>query len=137
MARNDEITTVAPQAAPFRLALTYYEMALAVVMMALGLWQWALIVGLASPSFETMPLLLKTATMYFATANLVASVGLWMRVAWGRVLYIIAAVSEVALHTVFIATFGDNWPLVAMHVTLLLIYAGLAVLARRQPAATA
>ena len=48
--------------------------------------------------------------MYLAVVDLVAAVGLWMRVAWGKVLWICAAVSEIALHTVFIRPFGSDLP---------------------------
>ena len=134
MASRDEITTVAPTPDLYRNVLVYYEMALAGLMMVLGLWQWSVIVGLSPPLFEAMPVLAKTATMYLAVADLVAAVGLWMRVAWGRVIFIAAAVSEIALHTAFIATYGTDWPLVAVRAALLGGYAGLAVLARRRPA---
>ena len=40
--------------------------------------------------------------MYLAVADLVAAVGLWMRVAWGKVMVVAAAMSRIALHTAFI-----------------------------------
>ncbi len=137
MATRDEITTVVPRTDPFRTALTAFEMLVAVVMLILGLWQWSVIVGLVQPSFEPMPLLNKVATMYLAVAYLVAAVGLWMRVAWGRVIFVATAISVIALHTALIATYGSNWVLVGMQLVLLAIYATLAVMARRQPARTA
>ena len=48
--------------------------------------------------------------MHLAVVDLVAAVGLWMRVAWGKVLWVYAALSEIALHTVFIGTFGGDLP---------------------------
>jgi hypothetical protein len=72
--------------------------------------------------------------MYLAVADLVAAVGLWMRVDWGRVIFIAAMVSEIALHTAFSAAYGTDWPLVAVRAALLAGYAGLAILARRRPA---
>jgi hypothetical protein len=137
MAIRDEMTTVAPRADPYRIALDYYEIAVAVVLLGLGLAQWATIVGLSSNAFDTMPVTTKIAVMYLGVADLVAAVGLWMRVAWGRVIFIAAAVSEIALHTAFVATYGSNWTVVILHGGLLLIYAILAVLARRRPAETA
>jgi hypothetical protein len=137
MAARDEITTVAPQPDRYQVALFYYEIVLAVLMMALGLRQWALIVGVVAGSFDAMPAAGKIVTMYLAVADLVAAVGLWMRVAWGRVIFIAAAISEIAFHTAFVATYGTNWVLVGMHAVALAIYAVLAVLARRRPAETA
>jgi hypothetical protein len=137
MATRDEMTTVAPPADPYRTALVYFEIALAVLMLGLGLREWAVIVGLASSRFEALPAAAKVAVMYLAVADIVAAVGLWMRVAWGRVIFIAAAVSEVALHTVFIATFGSSWTIVALHGITLAVYAILAILARRRPANSA
>ena len=56
----------------------------------------------------------KIATMHLAVVDLVAAVGLWMRVAWGKVVWIYAALSEIAFHTVFIGTFGSDLPIVAL-----------------------
>ena len=131
------MTTVAPEPDRYRVALDYYEIGLSVWMMLLGLWRWALIVGLSSSAFLAMSDAGKVATMFLAAADLVAAVGVWMRVAWGRVIFVAAAAIEVALHTAFIAVYGAAWPLVVIHVLLLLLYAGLALLARRQPANTA
>jgi hypothetical protein len=137
IAARDEITTVAPQPDRYQIALFYYEIVLAILMMALGLGQWAVIVGLMPGAFEAMPVVAKIATMYLAVADLVAAVGLWMRVAWGRVIFIAAAVSEIGFHTAFVTTYGTNWVLVGVHTVALGVYALLAVLARRRPAETA
>jgi hypothetical protein len=53
------------------------------------------------------------------------------------VIFVAAAISEIALHTAFVATYGSNWPLISMHGGLLAVYATLAVLSRRRPAQTA
>jgi hypothetical protein len=133
---RDEMTTVAPRPDTYRVALFYYEIALAALMLGLGLWQWSIIVGI-SRGFEAMPAAGKIATMVLAVADVVAGAGLWMRVAWGRVIFVVAAVAEIALHTVFIATYGSNWTAVALHLAALAAYAALAILARRRPAETA
>src|SRR6478609_7397037 len=76
IAARDEITTVAPQPDRYQIALFYYEIVLALLMMALGLRQWAVIVGLTAGTFEAMPVVVKIATMYLAVADLAAAVGL-------------------------------------------------------------
>ena len=131
------MTTVAPRPDPYRIALFYYEIGLAVLMLGLGLREWGVIIGVGTHAFDTMDANEKVATMGLAVADLVAAVGLWMRVAWGRVIFIAAAVAEIALHTVFIATYGSRWPVVVLHTAALAAYALLAVLARRRPANSA
>jgi hypothetical protein len=130
MAQKDEITSVAPRPEPYRNALLYYEVALALLMMVLGLMHWSVIVGLGPVSLEGLSLSQKIATMYLGVSNPVAAVGLWMRVPWGRVIFIIAAFSEIAFHTAFIGTFGSNWPIVGIHLIALAGYGMLATLVR-------
>jgi hypothetical protein len=117
-------------------ALDYYAMALAVVMMLLGLKQWAIILGVlpgVEGTFEAMSAAWKLATMHLAVVDLVAAVGLWLRVAWGKVIWVFAAVSEIAFHTVFISTLGADFLVVAFHAATLVAFAVLTVMARRQP----
>jgi hypothetical protein len=119
------------------LVIEVYVRALGVVMMVMGLRQWAIILGIVSikgMTFETMATPWQLATMYLAVVDLVASVGLWMRAAWGNVLWLSAAISEVALHTAFIGTFGNNVLIVAFHLLTMAGFAGLQFLARRDAA---
>lgn len=137
MSSRDDISATPPQRGRHEVALDYYVMALAVVLMLLGLRQWAIILGViggADATFEAMSTAWKLATMHLAVVDLVASVGLWLRVAWGKVIWIFAAVSEIALHTVFIGTFGGDLLVVTFHVATFAAFVVLTVMARRQPA---
>lgn len=114
--------------------LDIYGRVLSVVLMLFGLRQWAVIVGVAaSPGgpFETMSIAWQLATMYLAVVDLVASIGLWMRVAWGNVLWICAALSEVLFHTFFVNTFGTDYTIVAFHFFAILGFVTLVLLARK------
>ena len=107
---------------------------LAIVLMLFGLRQWAVILGVAaSPGgpFETMSAAWQLATMYLAVVDLVAAVGLWMRVAWGNVLWICAALSEVVFHTFFMNTFGSDYTVVAFHLFAIAGYVTLLLLVRK------
>ena len=115
-------------------ALDYYLIALSVLMMLLGLREWAVILGVfsgATGSFEAMTAPWKIATMYLSVIDLVASVGLWMRGAWGKVVWLLAALSGIALHTVFVRTFGSDLPIVLLHVLAIGAFVALTLLARR------
>jgi len=116
------------------LILDIYGRVMAGVLMILGLHQWAIILGVVQGSagtFEAMPTPWKLATMHLAVVDLVASVGLWQRVAWGNVVWVYAAVAEVAMHTVFIGTFGSDLPIVAFHIVTVAVYFALLILERR------
>ena len=82
---------------------------LAVGFLALGLWQWSELLGAVhtgAPEFFTLTLQAQALALFFAVANLVAAVGLWLTATWGVVVWLSAAVARVALHTVAAASFG-------------------------------
>jgi hypothetical protein len=127
-----------PQQAPkvnrYPLAIDIYARVMAVILMLLGLRHWAVIIGVMADdggTFEQMNGTWQLATIHLAVIDLVAAVGLWMRVAWGNVVWIWAAIAEVAMHTVFADTFGSEYGIVALHIFGLVGMALLLFLARR------
>jgi hypothetical protein len=136
MAGSLQSRSLGPLRDRFAVVLDWYVVGLAAFMMLLGLYQWAIIIGLIpgphGVTFEAQPTAWKMAIMYLAVADPVAAVGLWMRVAWGRVMWVVAAVSEIALHTVFVATYGADIVVVVVHAATLLAFAVLAVLSGRR-----
>ncbi len=116
-------------------AFDIYGRVLSGVMLLLGLRQWAVILGVIAGgggAFEMMTVPWQIATMHFAAVDLVASVGLWLRVAWGDVVWIYAAVSEIILHTVFYSTFGFDILIVAFHLLTISGFFVLFLLSRRR-----
>ena len=95
--------------------LELYPRVIAGIVMLLGLRHWAVILGVVKGGggmFENMSTAWQMATMHLAVVDLVAAVGLWMRVSWGNVVWVYAALSEIALHTIFIRTFGHDFLIV-------------------------
>jgi hypothetical protein len=133
MSTNNDMATAKLERSRNEVALDGYQIALSVMMMLLGLHQWAIIVGFVDGTtgpFQDMTTSWKIATMHLSVVDLVASVGLWMRVSWGLVVWVLAAVSEVLLHTVFIGTFGSDLPIIALHIATLAAFGVLAFMAR-------
>jgi len=131
-----EKNPAAPPATESRLPLVLdiYARVLSGALMILGLRQWAVILGIIGSGggmFETMTAPWQVATMHIAVVDLVASVGLWLRVAWGNVVWVYAALSEIALYTVFQSTFGLDIPIVAFHAITLVGFLVLFFLGRR------
>lgn len=123
---------------PYALALDVYLRGVAAILLLLGLRQWLYIAGVFQDdgwSFETMSTQWRFVTIHLAVVDLVAAVGLWMRVAWGNVIWIYVAMFEIAMHTVFAETFGLNLFVVSFHVIALLVFVGLLVMSRRHEAA--
>jgi hypothetical protein len=130
---NDDAAAAKPERGRQEVALDIYRIGLSVLMMLLGLRHWAIIVGFmpgSTGTFEEMSTAWKIATMHLSVVDLVASVGLWMRVPWGTVVWVIAAVSEILFHTAFIGTFGSDLPIIALHLATLGTYGVLAFMVR-------
>lgn len=123
---------------PYDLALDVYLRGVAAILLLLGLRQWLYIAGVFQDpgwSLETMSPQWQFVTIQLAVVDLVAAVGLWMRVAWGNVIWVYVALFEIAMHTVFADTFGLNLLIVGFHVISLLVFVGLLVMSRRHEAA--
>ncbi len=137
MTIKDKSPAPAPAVNRFPFIMMVYCRSLSVVMILLGLYQWAIIVGLfdgTAGSFEDIQAALKIATMYLAVVDLVAAVGLWLLASWGNVIWIAAALSEVVLHIVFRDLIGIDLPLVVFHLATVLAFVVLSILARRAAA---
>lgn len=134
MSLRERPASTEPETARYVKTMDLYGRLVAVVLMLFGLREWAVILGVATSyggPFETMEVAWKMATMYLAVIDLVAAVGLWMRVAWGNVLWVCAAASQIAFHTIFMDTFGSDYIIIVFHVFALSGYLTLVALARK------
>lgn len=116
-----------------RLALVIAVRVLSVVFIVSGLKRWGIILGPLAPdgSFANLPTELAVATIFFSVADLVAAVGLWLLASWGTVVWLITALTEVVLHSLFRDLFGFDPFLISFHVTSVFIYALLTYLYER------
>jgi hypothetical protein len=134
MTDRDLMAHAAPPRTRAQVLLDQYAIALSIVTMIFGLRQWAVILG-AIPGgggpFEQMSMAWGAVTIHLAVVDLVAAVGLWLRVAGGKVLWIYSALFEIALHTVFAGTFGANIPVVVFHLFTLAVFVALTIVAGR------
>lgn len=117
-----------------------YLRVLSLLFMTLGLYQWALLLGAvptSRPDFFTLSLQQQAVILFFAVANLVASVGLWMNATWGIVVWVSAASTRVARHTVFASSLGWMPVATSIEVVLILGYIALVILQARADKAEA
>jgi len=135
---DDEVTQLPSEPDnPWSLALTIYLRGIAALLLLLGLRQWLYIAGIFNEpgwSFETMTTEWQFVTIHLAVVDLVAAVGLWMRVSWGNVLWVYAAVFEIAIHTAFSETFGLDPIIVGFHLVSLAGFLALVLMDRRRQA---
>jgi hypothetical protein len=137
MTDRDTRVTAEPNPVPYDRILSVYLRVLSAAMLLLGLRQWAIILGIIGAgggTFEAMSTGWKIATMHLAVADLVAAVGLWMRVSWGNVIWIYAALAEIALHTAFMSTFGGDAMVIAFHVLTIAAFVFFWIMVRRASA---
>ena len=134
MTDRDPMAEVVPPRTRSQVLLDQYVIALSIVTLIFGLRYWAVILG-AIPgdggSFDQMSVGWGAVTIHMAVVDPIASVGLWLRVAGGKVLWIYSALFETALHTIFIGTFGANVPVVTFHLTTLVVFIALTIAASR------
>jgi hypothetical protein len=134
MAAKDNDTSPLTSVERLDNSLDIFGRAMSAVMMLLGLRQWAIILGVMSGAggmFEAMTTPWQIATAHLAVVDLVASVGLWQRAPWGNVVWIYAAVAEIAMHTLFIGTYGSDYLIVVLHAATLVAFMTLVFLRRR------
>lgn len=108
-----------------RLTLVIYVRFLSAVFLFAGLFRWATILGFGVPGgdFLSQPSPVIVATLFFAVADLVAAVGLWLLASWGTVVWMISALTETALYGAYNPQFGSNYPLMAFHIGTVAVYA--------------
>ena len=70
--------------------------------------------------------------VFFAVFDLVAAVGLWLAAPWGGVLWLVAALAQVAHLTLRPSSFWDGISLNGLSLLLILIYFTLSFLAARE-----
>lgn len=116
-----------------RLALIVYVRVLSTVFLVSGLQNWGRILGSSAPegNFLDLPAPVIVATLFFAVAELVAAVGLWLLASWGTVVWMVSALTECVLHGAFPALFGQDWTLIAFHIASVAVYGALIFLYER------
>lgn len=108
-----------------RLVLVIYVRCLSAIFLFAGLGRWGTILGFGLPEagFLAQPSPVIVATMFFAVADLVAAVGLWLLASWGTVVWMISALTETALYGAFRPQFGSNYTLMVFHIASVAVYA--------------
>ncbi|RXF74751.1 DUF6163 family protein [Hansschlegelia zhihuaiae] len=118
---------------PWAWRLALFLRTLAVVELAKGLLHWGLLVG-AGGAAE--PLVGKTAawfvaTVFFAIADPVAAVGLWIGAPWGVAIWLIAALGQFAFTAAGGPTPG-GWAVIAALLAAMALYVTLSIKARAE-----
>jgi hypothetical protein len=98
---------------------------IAIACLWFGLQYWAMLVGYSlhgMARFDLLNLPWKVAAASLAVLFPVASLGLWLTVSWGAVLWTIAAVVQVLMYLVWPETFGRNTLVPLLHGLVAALY---------------
>lgn len=108
---------------------------LASLLIVLGLYQWVVIIGVATPSagtpFSDLPGAPQAAIINLAVAFPVAATGLWLLARWGVVIWLYGAFWQIAMHTLFAGTFGFQLVPIAIQLAMVGAYGATLVFQRR------
>ena len=76
--------------------LVWFMRTMAVVWIAKGLFAWTIVLGVhrGVADFLELPPMMRGMIGFYAVADLMAAVGLWLAAPWGGVLWLICAASE-------------------------------------------
>lgn len=114
--------------------LVLFLRVMAVVAIFKGLYHWAVVCGFVGrgDGFLELEVPARTATVYFAVIDLVATIGLWLAAPWGAVVWLIAAVSMVVVEAFFPQIYGGSIVVIALALLLIGAYLFLAIRAARE-----
>ncbi|MHC5653875.1 DUF6163 family protein [Stappia sp.] len=115
--------------------LVWYLRAMAILLIGGGLIHWARIVGIVpwrGAWFWEMPVEWQAATVFFAVLDLVAAIGLWLAVSWGTVMWLLRALTQVVMHSLFSDIYGRRPYEIAFYLTTIAIYLVILYLADRE-----
>lgn len=90
-----------------------------------GLQYWAMLVGyslVGAGRFDLLSLPWKVASTSLAVLFPVASLGLWLTVSWGPVIWVLAAGGQILMYGLLPDIFGPNKLIILLHVIVAVVY---------------
>jgi hypothetical protein len=114
------------------LMLVWMMRTVAVLWFLLGLVYWMRIILPSNAPLDALPVDVATVIVFFAVANLSAAVGLWLATPWGGVLWLIAAIAELAASWIMPAYIRGGPLLWMLYLVLIVTYVAFTWLAARE-----
>lgn len=102
------------------LILVIFMRLMAALWLAQGLREWATVLLPAETVLDSFSGAAAGAVIFFAAADLLAAVGLWLATPWGGALWLFAAVSQIFVAMTVKGVFGGIW--IAIDVILIVLY---------------
>jgi hypothetical protein len=109
------------------LILVIFMRLMAALWLAQGLMEWSVVLLPSETVLDTLSSAAAGAVIFFAIADLVAAVGLWLATPWGGALWLFAAASQVFVAITVKDVFRGGW--IVADVILIILYFVLTFLA--------
>ena len=100
--------TLDPNATRWGMLLVLFMRVVAGLWILQGLVQWQIVLTAPTDLFSTIPKPTAVAIVYFAVMDLLAAVGLWLATAWGGVLWLLVALSQILVAFLMPDFFGGS-----------------------------
>ena len=103
--------------------LVIFMRLMAALWLCQGLVEWAAVLLPSNAVFDSLDGAAGVVIIFFAIADLVAAVGLWLATPWGGALWLFAATSQIFAAMTVRDSFSAGW--IVVDVLLIVIYFGL------------
>jgi hypothetical protein len=121
-----------PEGADWGFMLLVFMRVVAAVWVFRGLLQWNTILSSEQTPFETLPVIVATCVIFFAVADLIAAVGLWLAAPWGGVLWLFSALAGILVAIAVPAYDGGGRVMMVVNFVLIVAYFVLGWYASRE-----
>ncbi|MCT8265936.1 DUF6163 family protein [Afifella sp. JA880] len=112
----------------------YYLRVVAFLLLSAGLVRAAQIMGVGFDAghFLTFERPWQAAMIVLCILDLLAAVGLWISAVWGPVIWAVAAITEIAMYTLFRDIYGHHQERILAHAALMGLYVAVLLGDRRR-----
>jgi hypothetical protein len=126
--------TDSPATLRWTLMLVWFMRTMAVVWIAKGLFAWTVVLGVNRHVADLLelPVVMQAMVGFFAVADLMAAVGLWLAAPWGGVLWLICAATEIMSATLAAGVSLTGAVGVVLDGALIVVYFALSWLAANE-----
>ncbi|GLK81259.1 DUF6163 family protein [Methylopila turkensis] len=119
-------------ARPWERRLFAFIRVLAVIQLVKGLAHWTALIGVGGEPFAGASTAWRVGMVFFAVADLVAAVGLWLGAAWGAVIWLLTATAQILFAAFAGGSISGHWVVAAFEGAAIVTYLALSLAAKRE-----
>ncbi|MBE7185186.1 MAG: hypothetical protein INR68_12385 [Methylobacterium mesophilicum] len=132
---DEQLSRLSTRPSTTELLFEWFQRIVAVYCLIFGVFYWVRLLGFYEGPlwrFDLMPGHWQVASVMLAVLFPFAAIGLWMLASWGPVIWFICAAMETAMYAAFPDLFGTNYPVLAIHGMVAIVYIAFVVFISRR-----